>query len=73
VPDIGEISEAETFLNFVSLHPKVSSTTKGSKNKKSESTILTDTPEKSDCRCPLKQLCFQDVGNTHPPEVKVRI
>jgi len=30
VPDIGEMSEAETSLNFIFLHPKVSTTTKGS-------------------------------------------
>jgi len=49
VPDIGEMSEAETFLNFISLHPKVSSATKGSNNQKSKSTILTDTQKKRFC------------------------
>ena len=34
VPDFGEMSEAETFLNFISLHPKVSSTAIGSNNRK---------------------------------------
>jgi len=74
VLDIGEMSEAETFLNFISLHPKVTSTITGSNNRKIQVHYTNQHPRKNEIVvAPQINFCFQDIRNTHPPEVKVKI